>query len=327
MFRIAARITVVLAAAILAGSASAQSAGVGFTLAPKHVVQGEDARLAVSVRPSGTRCTLSVRYQGGAQQPGLAAAVATGGRAGWTWHVPTDVQAGVAKATVRCNGAGTGTRSLVIVGRLVEPKITVTKQGFSIRPGATTGSRLSYGLILHNGSTTKDAIGVSVQTNFVMADNNLLGTDTQHVSGIVAGADYALGHMVSFPGAAPIVRLEVVIQVDTFAAPSLHDPTLANIHLVPQAFEPRWLGSVEGELQNTGPGDVPPLGEPLRGRVRRFGQRDRRRVGLRVPVAAARRASVHQALERVRRDPVGASGLDDGLGLVELAAARIVRSR
>jgi len=248
---IAARLTAVAAAAVFVGSASAHTTGVGFTLLPKHVVQGEDARVAVSVRPSGTRCTLNVRYQGGTQQPGLGATMATGGRAAWTWHVPTDVQAGLAKTTVRCASAGSATRSLVIVGRLIEPKITVTKQGFSIRPSLGGGTRLSYGLILHNDSPGKDAINVSVQTNFVMADNNLLGTDSQHVNGIAAGADYALGRMVNFPGSAPITRLEVVIQVETYKPQALHNPTLANIHLLPSQFEPNWLGSIEGELQNT----------------------------------------------------------------------------
>jgi hypothetical protein len=250
---IAARLTAIAAAAVFAGSASAQSTGVGFTLLPQHVVQGEDARVAVSVRPSGTRCTLNVRYQGGTQQAGLGAMTATHGRAAWTWHVPIDVQAGPAQTTVRCARAGSVTRSLVIVGRLVEPKITVTKQGFSIRANPGGGTRLSYGLVLHNGSPEKDAVNVSVQTNFVLGDNNLLGTDSQRISGIPAGSDYALGRMMSFPGGAPITRLEVVVQVEKFQARALHNPTLANIHLVPGLYDPSWVGTVEGELQNTDP--------------------------------------------------------------------------
>ena len=192
MLAIAARLTAVAAvaaAAVFAGTASAQSTGVGFTLLPKKVVQGTDARVAVSVRPSGTRCTLNVRYQGGTQQPGLGATMATGGRAAWTWHVPTDVQAGPAQTTVRCARAGAATHVLLIVGRLVEPKITVTKQGFTTRANPGAGTRLSYGLILHNDAQDRDAMDVSVQTNFVMGDNNLLGTDTQHITGIPAGSD------------------------------------------------------------------------------------------------------------------------------------------
>jgi hypothetical protein len=249
----AARLTAVAAVAVFAGSAAAQSTGVGFTLLPKKVVQGEDARVAVSVRPSGTRCTLNVRYQGGTQQPGLGATTATRGRAAWTWHVPTDVQAGPAQTTVRCARAGAVTRSLVIVGRLVEPKITLMKQGFTIRSSSGGGTRLSYGLILHNEAPERDAINITVQTNFVMADNNLLGTDSQRITGIPAGSDYALGRMISFPGSAPITRLEVVIQVEKYMPKALHNATLANIHLVPGLFDPSWVGTVEGELQNTDP--------------------------------------------------------------------------
>ena len=253
----AVRLTAIAAAALVAvsaGPASARSTSIGFTVLPQHVVQGNDAKISVRVRPLGARCTLSVRYHGGALQGGIAAATAVGGRVSWTWHVPIDVQAGSALATVRCAHAGSASRSLVIVGRLVEPKIVVLKQGFSIRPNSFgTGSRLSYGLILHNGSPARDAQKVTIQVNFVMADDHLLGTDTQHVDDIGAGSDWALGNTVSFPGAAPITRLEVVIQVGSFAPQSIHVPTLANIHVVPEIFDPKWVGTIEGELQNTDP--------------------------------------------------------------------------
>ena len=253
MSKAAARLLVVAAAATLAGSASARSGSIGFTFVPGHVVQGDDARVSVSVRPTGSRCTLSVRYQDGTAQPGLGPATATGGRATWTWRVPSDVQAGPAKATVRCARVGASTRRLMIVGRLVEPKITVSKSGFSVKPNGAAGSILSYGLILHNGSPTKAALDVKVQINFVLADNNLLGTTTAQISGIAAGSDYALGGQTFFPGAAPVTRLEVVLQAGSFAVKALPQGTLANIHLVPQPFDPKWVGTVEGELQNTDP--------------------------------------------------------------------------
>ncbi|MDX6485258.1 MAG: hypothetical protein QOF43_411 [Gaiellaceae bacterium] len=250
----ALRLTAIAAVAFIAGSsgqASAHPTGIGFSFLPRHTVQGEDARVAVTVRPAGARCFLSIRYQGGTPQTGLAAAVATGGRASWTWRVPTDVQAGVAQATVRCAGAGAVTRKLLIVGRLETPKVTVAKQGFSIRPNPIQGARLSYGLILHNGAVSKDAVNVSVQVNFVMADHHLLGTNSQRIDAIPAGTDFALGNSVSFPAEAPIVQLEVVVQVEKFVAPSSHTATLENMHLLPALFDSRWLGTIEGELQNT----------------------------------------------------------------------------
>lgn len=249
----AARLTALALAAVFAASASAQGTAVGVTFLPGHVVQGDQARLSASVRPAGARCTLAVVYRDGTKQQGLAPVAAAGGHAAWTWQVPTDVQAGPAQAVVRCTGAGSVKRALMIVGRLVEPRITVVKQGFSTRPNPGAGTRLSYGLVLHNGSAQKDALGVTVQTNFVLADNNLLGTDTQRIDGIAAGSDYAFGHMITFPGGAPIARLEVVISVGRFAAHAMHGPTLANIHLLPGTFDPNWVGTVEGELQNTDP--------------------------------------------------------------------------
>jgi hypothetical protein len=251
----AARLTL-LAAALLAGSAgsvSARNSSIGFSFVSSHVVQGDAARVAVNVHPGGGSCALSVRYHDGTAQRGLAPARAAGGHAAWTWTVPTTVQAGTARATVRCTNVGTVSRSVMIVGRLLAPKITVKQQGFSTRPQLGGGTRLSYGLILHNEAPERDASKVVVQVNFVLADEHLLGTDSERISGIAAGSDYALGNTVSFPGAAPVVRLEVVIQVESFAPHTLHFPTLENIHLVPQTYDPRWLGSVEGELQNTDP--------------------------------------------------------------------------
>ena len=82
------------------------------------------------------------------------------------------------------------------------PSPGVANQGFSIRPNPFgVGSRLSYGLILHNGSRDKDARSVNVQVNFVMADDHLLGTDTQRVDAIAAGSDSS-----SFAGCADAAR-------------------------------------------------------------------------------------------------------------------------
>src|SRR5215831_8580122 len=106
----AARLTAVVAAAavaVSAGAASARTEGIGFSFLPQHAVQGTATHISVNVKPAGVRCTLTVRYHNGATQAGLAPAVASGGHASWAWSVPTNVQAGVAKATVHCSSAGT----------------------------------------------------------------------------------------------------------------------------------------------------------------------------------------------------------------------------
>lgn len=249
-----ARLIALTALAGLVGvaPAAAHRNGIHVAFVPQHVLQGKSARISVSVRPEGTECTLRLRYNGGSYQPGLKRVVALRGRAAWTWTVPTTVQAGRATATVHCGRAGTLTRRLVVVGRLLAPKIVLVKSGFSTR-AVGTATRLSYGLVLRNTSMTRNATSVSVQTNFVMADDHLLGTATHTVSLIPAGTNYYYGDSVSFPGAAPIARLEVVLQTGGFARHRSSMPTLANIHLVPSSFDPSWLGDVEGELQNTDP--------------------------------------------------------------------------
>jgi hypothetical protein len=239
--------------ALMAPSASAQSSGLHITLIPAHVVQGTSARIAVNVKPTGVSCGLHVRYTGGGTQSGLPKVVAKYGYASWNWNVPIDVQAGAATVGISCGRAGSVSRKILVVGRLVAPKIDVIKTGFTTRTSANGQTRLSYGVLLHNDSSATDATQVSVQTNFVLGDDHLLGTDTQRVSGLSADADYAVGNTITFPGLAPVVRLEVVVQVTHFAPHAMHFPTLANIHLVPGSFDPAWLGSVEGEIQNTDP--------------------------------------------------------------------------
>jgi len=251
----AARLTALIATVLVlaVGSATAAGTGVHATFLPRSALQGQSAQISVAVRPAGTACTLRIRYHDGSFQPGLARVVASDGRASWSWTVPTTVQAGPALAGVRCGRAGSLSRRLVVVGRLVAPTIAVEKTGFSTRPTSGVGTRLSYGILLHNSSDTRDATHVVVQTNFVLADDHLLGTDSQRVDGIAAGSDYAVGNTVTFPGPAPVVRLEVVVQVGAFVAHSMHLPTLDNIHLVPEPFDSGWVGTIEGELQNTDP--------------------------------------------------------------------------
>ena len=245
-----------LIALVLAAPATARtdrSDAVRVSFASQRVVQGNDASISVLVSPAGVRCGIAVRYANGAKQKGLAPQAAANGRATWRWNVAVGTATGRARATVSCGRAGKVSRRFMVIGQVIAPRITVVKKGFSIRARSYGGTGVSYGLLLANDSQKFDATNVYVLVNFVMADNHALGTATTNISAIQAGGQYALGGELSFPAAAPIDRLEVVIKVGGYSRPQLRLPALANIHVVPDLVDAAWVGSVEGELQNGQP--------------------------------------------------------------------------
>ena len=249
-----ALLSLVVAAPAMARTDRAESIRVGF--ASSRVIQGNDASISVVVRPAGARCALAVRYANGAKQKGLGAQTATNGRATWRWQVGLGTAVGRARATVSCGRAGRVTRRFMVIGQVIAPRITVLKKGFSIRALPYGGTGVSYGLLLGNDSQQFDATSVYVLINFVMPDNHALGTATTTINAIQAGGQYALGGELTFPGGAPIDRLEIVIRVGGHSRPQLRLPEPANIHVVPDLYDPAWVGGVEGELLNTQAGLV-----------------------------------------------------------------------
>jgi hypothetical protein len=239
-----------LAAAVAAASATARTSSVRFSFLPARALQGGEVAVRVAVKPRSARCSLVVRYNGGGTQTGLSAVRAKKGIAEWRWVVPKDTQAGVARVTASCAGAGRTSAKVLVVGQLIPVKVDVAKRGFSIRALPYGGTTVSYGLILHNESRNQDALNVNVLVNFVMADNKLLGTESSNVGQIPAGSDYAYGDELTFPASAPIDRLEVVIQVGAHALQGTLPPAIANLRVLPDLYDPGWVGSVEGELIN-----------------------------------------------------------------------------
>jgi hypothetical protein len=238
--------------AVVVGAASARSAAVLFVSGNARVVQGNDATMSINVSPSGARCSLAVRYKNGAKQKGLGTVVAAGGRASWTWTVQRKVKPGKATATASCAGAGRATKTFTVIGGVIPPKIRVVKSGWSVRE-YSRGSGVSYGVILVNESKTRDALDAKVLVNFVMPDNRLIGSATVRVGNIGAGTQQAVGGELQFPAAAPIARLEVVVEVGR-GAPALGSrPPASFVRVMPSPFEPEYCGSVEGEVQNDHP--------------------------------------------------------------------------
>jgi hypothetical protein len=231
------------------GSASGRAQTVQFVSGNERVVQGNQARVLVAVEPNGTRCSLGVRYKGGSRQH-LPAVTVSGFKAEWTWDVPRKAHTGPARVTASCGRAGHANQRLIVIGQVLPPSVQVVKSGWSVRPYPFAGTGVSYGVILQNQSQKRDALDVNVLVNFVMADNRLIGSSTAHVSDIPAGSQHAFGGELTFPGGAPIARLEVVVKIGKSGPPSRTRPGLSAVRVVPSPYEPQWCGSIEGEVQN-----------------------------------------------------------------------------
>jgi hypothetical protein len=140
----------------------------------------------------------------------------------------------------------------MVIGQVVPPKIDVVQSGWSARPHPFGGTSVSWGVVLSNTSK-QDALDVQVLCNFVMADNRLIGSATQHISDIAAGSKHATGGQIDFPGAAPISRLEIIIRIGR-AGPATHTkPGISFVRVAPSSFEPQWTGEIDGEIQNDDP--------------------------------------------------------------------------
>jgi hypothetical protein len=242
---------VLMGVAGFAAAADARTAKLAFTRAPATALQGKVVKIAVATKPAvRTRCAFSVRYKDGALDRQIVYTQA-GGVASWDWRVPDVAQPGRASLSVSCTGAGTVTKPITVVGTLIPPKIVVADQGFSIR--VRTGSVVSYGLMLQNTSPNADALGVYVLVNFVMADGQAIGTKTETIDAIPAGTTFAYGGSLNFPGAAPVVRLEVVVKVGGRQRHLIHQPLVQSIGIVPGLRDAMWVGEVNGEIVNDHP--------------------------------------------------------------------------
>ncbi len=123
------------------------------------------------------------------------------------------------------------------------------KKGYTQRAFQYSGSTVSWGVILANDSP-QDAEDVTVLANFVMPDNRLIGSTTTHVGAVAAGREHALGGDLSFTGAPPIARLEIVVTIGRSGPASKAFPAVANTRVVMDPYDVGWTGSVEGEIQN-----------------------------------------------------------------------------
>ena len=239
----------VVASGIAAGSIAAKATPLKIT-APGRAFQGKTA--LVSVNSGSFACRLSVRYANGEKLANMSPTTVQKAKAAWKWSVAEFAAAGQAKLTAACPGAK-ATKSVIVVGGLIPPRVEVVKKGFSARVKGSN-ENVSYGLVLQNTSPNGNALDVGVLVNFVLPDNHLIGSASTKISIINASSTYYLGGVMNFIGAPTIARLEVVVDPGGRArSDKVFSPGLDNVHLVPSPFEPAWLGSVEGDLINVHP--------------------------------------------------------------------------
>ena len=234
------------------GAGTPASTGLRFSNLPARAVAGQSVTVAVARARAGARCALAVSYGPSSGQDGLEPTIAVHGGASWSWKIPDTIQANRAKLTVNCAGSKRISTSLLVVGSLIPPRMSVVKDGWSVRT-SSLGTDASYGVIIRNHSPNADALHVNVLVNFVLANDHLLGSASTTIPVIPAGTDYNLGGNLGFPGAAPVARLEVVIQVGATDRHNARAPALDNIVIEPSGYDPGWVGDVAGELINNDP--------------------------------------------------------------------------
>src|SRR5437870_1509216 len=76
---------------------------------------------------------------------------------------------------------------------------------------------------------------------------------TQHITDIAADSKHATGGELSFPGGAPITRLEIVVRIGKGGPATHRKPGISFVRVMPSTFDPSWAGEIDGEVQNDDP--------------------------------------------------------------------------
>jgi hypothetical protein len=253
-FRICLSVALAALAVTAASASAANHAAAG--VSPGLVHRGQKVTFSFTTPAKAKSCYVSMTFANGGhdrtsnQRPRNRRVV-------WVGTIASTAPLGQAQYVAYCDKKFLARGSFVIVDAKststdTTPRVVVDKQGFSQRNQAYgTGSDLSYGLILHNLSTTEDAQNVYVIVNMVAANGELLGSKSLTVKLVPAGGTYALGDTFGLRTQVPVTSLELTVRVTAHSPKTAHPmPDVANVRLVPSQFDPGWLGEVDGELVN-----------------------------------------------------------------------------
>jgi hypothetical protein len=249
----------VLAALALTAASATAAPRAATGASPSLVHRGQKMTIS-SATPSSSACAALIRFSDGRFQQ-LPMRRPKNRVVTFVVTIPKTASVGAGKWSVIC-GASVKAGTFVVVGvksttAADMPRVVVDKQGFSQRPDrGGTGSQLSYGLLLHNTSTTEDAQNVYVIVNMVTATGELIGSKSRTVPLVPAGDTYALGDMLTLRTQVAATSLEITIRVGAHQPKQKHAmPDFANVRILPSTYDPGWVSEVDGEIVN----DTSPL--------------------------------------------------------------------
>ena len=238
--------SIVIALALVAASSAATV---------PTLLRGQALNISIKTRTTAL-CTAVVHYSDGQQQVGASKRVKNG-KLSWSLLVPKATALGPASWRIQCGihvpAAG---RFVVAAAKTTNdadvPKILVDKQGWSQRPNKLdNGSTMSFGLMLHNTSTTQDALKVYVIVNAVDSTGKLMASLARTVPLIASGQTYAFGDYLRLPSEQPVQQLELTIRLGGHQVKSDHlSPEFANLVISPSRAYPGYVGAVSGEVLN-----------------------------------------------------------------------------
>lgn len=219
------------------------------------ILRGQALNISIKTRTTAL-CTAVVHYSDGQQQVGASKRVKNG-KIAWSLLVPKATALGPATWRIQCGIHVPASGRFVVAAAKASnnvdvPKVIVDKQGWSQRPNKTGGgSTMSFGLMLHNTSTTQDALNVYVVVNAVDATGKLMASLARTVPLISSGATYAFGDYLRLGSEQPVQQLELTIRLGGHQVKSNHlAPEFANVGVYPSLSYPGFVGSVGGEVLN-----------------------------------------------------------------------------
>jgi hypothetical protein len=246
---------VVTALALTAATASAApTAAQG--ISPSLVHQGQRTTLTAKAGIGPAPCRATLQFSDGKTMK-TAARAPRKGHVSFVVTIPASAGVGQGRWSVSCKSVITAIGSFVVVSTKsttsdTTPKVVVAKQGFSQKPDPYgTGSRLSFGLILHNDSATEDADNVYVIVNMVTASGVLIGSVSRTIPLVQSGTDYAYGDSFGLRTQEPATSLEITVRVGAHEPKKTRTmPDFANVRIVPAQFSAGFVGEVDGEIVN-----------------------------------------------------------------------------